>query len=174
MPQKRKGSGMLAPTIVMGLLAIILIGIAYQKGGGQHLTGLKIASNMIIQLLSMLIFAFIIASMIQVLLPYDTVSRWVGAESGMRGILIGALAGGFSPGGPYVNLPIAIGLMRAGAGVGTIVAFLTGWSLWAVARLPMELGILGWKLTLIRIASTLIFPPIAGIIAQTLFGGYKI
>jgi len=62
------------------------------------------------------------------------------------------------------------GLLRSGAGIGTMVAFLTGWSLWAVSRLPMEVGILGWKLTLIRLASTFFFPPIAGWIAQTLFG----
>jgi hypothetical protein len=50
-----------------------------------------------------------------------------------------------------------------------MVAFLTGWSLWAVARIPMEVGILGWKLTLARVASTLVFPPIAGLIASVLF-----
>jgi hypothetical protein len=53
--------------------------------------------------------------------------------------------------------------------MGTMVAFLTGWSLWAVSRLPMEVGILGWRLTIIRLASTLLFPPLAGLIAQTLF-----
>ncbi|MDZ7262573.1 MAG: permease, partial [candidate division KSB1 bacterium] len=99
---------------------------------------------------------------------------WVGAESGLRGILIGTVAGGLSPGGPYVNLPVVAGFLRAGAGVGTMVAFLTGWSLWAVSRLPMEIGILGWKFTLIRIASTFFFPPIAGWIAQILFVNAKL
>ena len=93
----------------------------------------------------------------------------MGAESGLRGILIGSIAGGLAPGGPYVSLPVVAGLLRAGAGVGTMVAFLSAWSLWAVARLPMEVGILGWKFTLIRLASTFFFPPVAGFIAQTLF-----
>jgi len=106
-----------------------------------------------------------------VFLPQDLLSRWVGVESGKRGILIGTLAGGLTPGGPYVSLPVVAGLLRAGASVGIMVAFLTAWSLWAVSRLPMEVGILGWKFTLIRIASTFFFPPIAGLIAQTLFGG---
>jgi uncharacterized membrane protein YraQ (UPF0718 family) len=100
-------------------------------------------------------------------------SRWVGQESGLRGILIGTLAGGIAPGGPYVSLPLAAGLLRSGASIGTMVAFLTGWSLWAVSRLPMEVGILGWKLTFIRLACTFFFPPIAGIIAQLLFSGTK-
>lgn len=164
---------MLIPTIIMGALAVILLFMGYSKGQGQHISGMKLALNMTVQILPMLVFAFIIAGMTQILLPQELLSKWVGAESGLRGILIGTVAGGLSPGGPFVSLPIAAGLLRSGASVGTMVAFLTGWSLWAVGRLPMEVGILGWKLTLIRIASTFFFPPIAGLVAQTFFGGGK-
>lgn len=170
---KRRKAGMLIPTIVMGLLAACVFAIGYAKGGGQHIAGAKLAAEMMLGILPLLIFAFIIAGMVQVLIPQQILSKWVGAESGMRGIFIGTVAGGFSPGGPYVSLPIAAGLLRSGASVGTIVAFLTGWSLWAVSRLPMEVGILGWKLTLVRIASTFLFPPIAGLIAEAFFSGIK-
>jgi len=155
----------------MGVLAIVLVFIAYNKGGGEHILGLKSAGSMLLQIAPLLIFAFIIAGIVQVLLPVELISKWVGMESGLRGILIGTVVGGFAPGGPYVSLPIAAGLLRVGASVGTMVAFLTSWSLWAVSRLPMELGIMGWKFTLIRIACTFFFPPIAGIIANRLFSG---
>ena len=164
---------MLIPTIIMGVLAITLLIVGYYKGQGQHISGLKSSLNMTVEILPLLFFAFIVAGMIQVLLPHEMISKWVGVESGMRGILLGTVAGGFSPGGPFVSLPIAVGLLRSGASIGTMVAFLTGWSLWAIARLPMEVGILGWKLTLIRVASTFFFPPIAGLIAQTFFAGAK-
>jgi uncharacterized membrane protein YraQ (UPF0718 family) len=173
MGKKRRNSRMLIPTIIMGGLAIILLFIGYHRGQGEHITGLTSALNMIVQIVPLLVFAFIMAGMVQVLLPRELLSKWVGAESGIRGILIGTVAGGLSPGGPYVSLPVVAGLLRSGASVGTMVAFLTGWSLWAVSRLPMEVGILGWKFTAIRIASTFFFPPIAGLLAQTLFGGGK-
>ena len=164
---------MLIPTIVMALIAVILVVIGYSKGEGQHVTGLKSALKMTIDILPLLIFAFIVAGMIKVLLPQELMSRWVGKESGFRGILIGTVAGGLMPGGPYVSLPLAAGMLRAGAGLGTMVAFLTAWSLWAVSRMPMELGILGWKFTLVRLACTFFFPPIAGLLAQTFFSGFK-
>ena len=164
---------MLIPTIIMAVLAIVLFIAGYNKGHGEHITGLKTAMNMTLEILPLLICAFIIAGMIQVLLPHETISKWIGAESGIKGILFGTVAGALSPGGPYVSLPIVAGLLRSGAGVGTMVAFLTGWSLWAVSRLPMEVGILGWKFTLIRIACTFFFPPIAGWIAHSLFGGLR-
>ena len=168
MDKKGRGSGMLVPTIIMGALALIFFLIAYYKGEGQHIIGMRSALRMTVQILPLLIFAFIVAGMVQVLVPREILSEWVGAESGMRGILIGTVTGALAPGGPYVSLPVAAGLLQAGAGVGTMVAFLTGWSLWAVSRLPMEVGIMGWKFTLIRIASTFFFPPIAGLIAQVI------
>jgi len=164
---------MLISTIVMGVFAIILLILGYYKGQGQHISGLKSALDMTVEILPLLILALIVAGMIRVLLPHELVSKWVGVESGMRGIIIGTVAGGLTPGGPFVSLPIVAGLLRTGASVGTMVAFLTGWSLLAVTRLPMEVGILGWKFTIIRFASTFLFPPIAGLIAQTLFAGAK-
>ena len=165
---------MLIPTIIMGILALVLIFIGYNRGQGEHIVGLKSASIMIIQILPLLLFAFIVAGMVQILLPRELLSKWIGAESGIRGILVGSIAGGLAPGGPYVSLPIVAGLLKSGASIGTMVAFLTGWSLWAVGRLPMEVGILGWKFTLIRIASVLIFPPIAGLIAHFFFSNAKL
>jgi len=155
----------------MGVIAIALLIIGYQKGGGEHILGLKSAGNILLQIIPLLIFAFIIAGMIQVLVPTEMISRWVGAESGFRGILIGTAIGGLTPGGPFVTLPIAAGLLRTGASIGTLVAFMTAWSLLAFTRLPLEIGLLGWKFTLIRLACTFFFPPIAGLIANKLFSG---
>ena len=165
---------MLIPTIIMGVIAIVLFFIAYQRGGGEHILGLKSTGNMLIEIIPLLIFAFIIAGMIQVLIPYEMISKWIGTESGFRGILIGTVAGGLMPGGPYVSLPVAAGLLRSGASIGTMVAFLTGWSLWAVSRLPMEVGLMGWKFTLVRLACTFFFPPIAGLIANRLFSNVSL
>ncbi len=164
---------MLTATIIMGVLAATLVVIGYSRGEGQHISGLRSGLNMIIGILPLLAFAFTIAGMVQVLLPQETVSRWVGVESGMRGILIGSIAGGFTPGGPYVSLPIVAGLIKTGASVGVVVAYITGWSLLAVGRLPMEVALLGWRFTVVRLVSTMIFPPIAGLIAQTFFAGFK-
>ncbi len=173
MGKKRRASSMLIPTIVMAFFAIILLYVGYSKGEDQHIIGLKYALRLTAQILPLLIFALIMAGMIQALLPRELISKWIGEESGLRGILIGTLAGGITPGGPYVSLPIAAGFLRAGAGIGTMVAFVTAWSLWGVSRLPMDIGILGWKFTVARLACTFFFPPIAGLLAQLFFSGFK-
>ena len=97
------------------------------------------------------------------------VAKWVGAESGFRGLIIGTVAGGITPGGPMVSMPIAAGLLQSGAGIGTMVAFMTGWSLWAFSRIPLEIGLMGWKFTAIRLVCTFLFPIIAGLLANLFF-----
>ena len=165
-------NSMLIPTAIMALLAMVLLFTGYQRGDGSHMTGLKHAVNTTLYILPLILCAFIVAGMVQALLPAEAVSKWVGAESGMRGIVIGTVAGALSPGGPYVSFPIAAGMLKAGAGAGTLVAYLTGWSLLAVVRLPMEVGILGWRLTLARFICTFFFAPIAGLLAHMLFSGF--
>jgi len=72
---------MLVPIIIMGVIAIVLLFIGYQRGGGEHILGLKSTANMLIQIVPLLIFAFVIAGMIQVLIPHEMITRW-----GRRGI----------------------------------------------------------------------------------------
>ena len=165
---------MLIPTIIMAVIALALLIIGYQRGGGEHLLGLKSGGILLAPILPLLIFAFIIAGMIPVLVPTEVISKWIGAESGIRGILIGTVVGAVMPGGPFVSLPIAAGLLRVGASVGTMVALLAAWSLWAVSRLPLDIAILGWQFTLIRLACTFFFPPIAGLIANALFPNFRL
>jgi uncharacterized membrane protein YraQ (UPF0718 family) len=115
---------MLQTTIVIGVLAVILLLVGYFKGKGQHIAGLKQSLDMTVEILPMLALSFIVAGMAQVLIPRDIMAKWVGPESGFKGIMMGSLAGAISPGGPYVNFPIVAGFLKAGAGVATMVAFM--------------------------------------------------
>lgn len=163
---------MLVTTIILGVISLIVSYIAYSRG--VHLKGLIVAKNLTLQVLPLLVFAFILAGMLQVLIPTELISRWIGAESGLKGIIIGSLAGGLLPGGPYVSLPIVAGLAKVGASIPVLVSIITGWSLLAVMRLPIEIGILGPRLTLIRLASVLLLAPLAGLIATLIVRLFKI
>lgn len=158
-------------TIVMAALAAGLLIVGYVRGEGAHVEGLKAGLGMLGGMLPMLFMAMIVAGMVQVLMPHDLISNWIGQGSGLKGIFIGSVAGAMVPGGPFVSMPIAAGFMGAGAGLGTMVAFMTGWSVWALARLPLEFGVMGWKFTTVRLACSLILPPLAGLTAHLFFSG---
>lgn len=174
MNKKGRFGTMLVPTIIMGILALAVLAYGYWRGDNLHIQGLKVAGNLLLTILPLLVFAFIIAGMLPLLIPKETISGWVGAESGWRGILLGTAVGCLMPGGPYVSLPLAAGLLRVGASAGTMVALLTAWSLTGVFRLPLEIGIMGWKFTVIRLVCTFFFAPVAGMLAEWLFKDVKV
>ena len=160
---------MLPATIVMIVLALALLGFAYAHG--VHAEGLRSALRTFLSILPLLLAVFTIAGLVEVLVPKEKVAVLLGDQAGFRGILLGCFAGAVTPGGPYVSFPLVATIYHAGAGIGTVVAFVTSWSLWAVTRLPLEIGIVGPRVTLVRVLSTLIFPPVAGLIARSLFSG---
>ncbi len=164
-----KGSSIFIQTGVMAMIAIIMVAIGYYRGEGQHIEGVKSGVSMALYILPLILFAFIISGMAQTLVPKEWVVEWMGRGSNMRGLLVGTLAGALTPGGPFVCFPIALTLMKAGASVGPLVAYISGWLMLAVFRIPLEVGILGWKLSAIRYVCVLFVPPVAGFLAQAMF-----
>ena len=162
---------MLTPTLIMGGVAGALVLAGYYQGNNLHITGLQISAKMIVQMMPLLLLALVIAGMSQVFAAQqeEFITKWLGPESGLRGIMLASVAGTLTPGGPVVTVPLLAGLLRSGSSIGVAVAYLTGWGAWSLARLPLEVAILGWKFTLIRVASVCLLPPIAGLIAQTFF-----
>jgi len=154
---------------IMLAIAVILLVVAYLQGDNLHFLGLKTGAKMLGQVMPLLIIAFIIAGLIQVLIPKEFIIKWLGKEAGFKGILFGTLAGGLTPGGPFVCFPIIASIYKSGAGIGTVVAYITAWSLVSMARLPYEISLISPKFAAIRLACTFFFPPIAGLIAWLLF-----
>jgi len=109
---------------------------------------------------------FILTGFVQVLLPRELVANWLSADSGWRGLGIAWVAGALTPGGGPIGLPLAAALFRSGAGLGVVVTYLTSMSLLSFIRIPMEVAIYGGKLTALRVAASVLAPPLVGLLAQ--------
>lgn len=123
----------------------------------------------------MIIAAFLISSMLVLILPKELIQTWLGKESGLRGISIGTLLGALTPGGPFLTFPILVGFWKAGTGIGTIIAYLTSWSLLGVNRILIwELPFFGPKFVIVRIGISLLVPIILGFLGQWVFDWLKL
>ena len=159
---------------ILGMIALgltILLGV--KQGFSGILDGLVIGGKILWSVVPLLIAAFLVAGLTQVLVTEEFVRSWLGEATGWKGIWLACLAGALMPGGPYVYYPIAAVLLHNGAGLGALVAFVAAKNLWSVSRLPLEVALLGPKLTLVRFLGTLVIPPLIGALAQTLFGRYQ-
>ena len=159
-------------TLVILLLAAAGLAMqAWRQGGSPGLAaGLRAGALSLVGVLPLLFFAFLLAGLTQALVSERAIRRWLGRESGWRGVLLGCLAGALIPGGPYVYYPLAGALLRSGAGVGVLIAFVSAKNLWSVARLPLEFALLGPQITAIRFGLTLLVPPLLGVAAEHWLG----
>src|SRR5205085_710449 len=82
-------------------------GAARGDGRERFLEILKSDVGLFIDIMPKVLAACLIAAFVAVLMPRETVLRWVGAESGLLGVLIATLAGVICPGGPITIYPVA-------------------------------------------------------------------
>ncbi|MDP6129913.1 MAG: permease, partial [Dehalococcoidia bacterium] len=80
-----------------------------------------------LRLLPLLVAAFLIAGLVEVLVPREWITGWLGQEAGHKGILVASALGTVSPVGLCVSFPIAASIYRAGAGMGSMVAYVSAW-----------------------------------------------
>jgi uncharacterized membrane protein YraQ (UPF0718 family) len=158
-----------AAAVLLLALVGLLAAATYARGGTSLvLDGLRAGGRSMAGLLPLLLVVFLLAGFAEVLLPKELVATWLSDSSGPRGLVVALIAGALTPGGGPVGLPLAATLLRAGAGVGVLVTYLTSMSLLSFVRVPLEVGVYGARLTLLRLASSVLLPLLAGGLAQLL------
>jgi len=158
---------------LLTVVICVLAGLAYARGGWSDvLAGFSSGFAILGRESLLLVAAFLTAGLLQALVKKDLITRWLGRESGLKGILLACLGGGLIPGGPYAYYPIAGALLSSGAGLGVLVAFVSAKNLWSISRLPYEFAILGGTITVRRYLVTFLIPPLLGMLVEWLFGSH--
>jgi len=155
-------------TATIGVVVSAAAGFVYLRDGqARFLEILKTDFSLFIDMQPKVLAACLIAALVAVLLPREQMSRWVGAESGFLGLLIGTFAGVILPGGPITIFPVAGAFLAVGADVGVAIAFITSWTLLGYSRaLVWELPIFGLDFMIWRSIVAIPLPIIAGILGR--------
>lgn len=145
-----------------------LCALAWWRGGPELLReGLAGGGGLLLRFAAIIAISFLAAGLAEVLVPHEWVRESLGRDSGLRGLLIASAAGVVTPAGPFVSMPIAAVMIRSGAAIGPVVAFLTGWSVLALHRtVAWEIPILGVRFALLRWGVSLLLPLVAGALAS--------
>lgn len=156
---------MIGVVVLWGLLAA-LVAVALRRGDAALERGAVRAVEQLGRLLPRMIFALIASGFIAKLIPAAYISRFLGEEAGVTGVLIGAAAGLIIPAGPVIAFSIAAVFARADASFPALVAFITSWSLFAMHRIVIyEIPLLGPSFLRMRLISVSALPLVAGAVA---------
>ena len=156
--------------VLLGLVlaTLALAAAAWWRGGPELVrTGFGAGTDMLLRFGLLIVVSFWAAGLAQAVLPEHLIPRVLGPESGLRGILLATAGGVLTPSGPFVAIPIAAAMGRAGASHAALVAYVSAWGLLALHRLvAWEIPILGPRLALLRWGVSLALPVLAGLIAR--------
>ena len=159
-------------TIILYGGAVVLGGIALARRDDSFRLGLVRAVQRAVIILPRMIFALIAASFIVELIPHETIVAYLGAEAGLKGVLIGSLTGLIVPSGGSVAFAVAATFALEGASAPALVSFLTSWSVFAAHRVVIfEFPLLGAGFVRLRLLSVIPLPLIAGAIAMLVSSG---
>jgi uncharacterized membrane protein YraQ (UPF0718 family) len=140
-------------------------------------TSIVLGTTSLIRISLLLLSGVFLGSLVGTFLPRDIIARFLGQESGINGILLGALFGAGMPGGPYVLFPIVAALYASGATIPPMIAMIFAWQNIALTRIPSELAFLSgvegqriiWLRVLLGLPVPIVMGLLAGIAASTVF-----
>ena len=116
--------------------------------------GISIFNNVksiFFQMLGVLPPVMIILSLMDVWVPREYFLKYMGEESGIKGILIAFLISFFAAGPMYAAFPFTSVLLKKGVKFSNIIIFLNAWCVTKASTLLFELTALGYKFTLARL-----------------------
>jgi uncharacterized membrane protein YraQ (UPF0718 family) len=116
------------------------------------------------------VIGYLIAALIREYVPLATMTRLF-ARRGVRPLLTSAGIGALLPMCSCTVIPLAVGLVRAGAARGTILPFLVTAPVLSPVAIVLALSLLGPTMTLLYVGTCVIGALVLGIIGQRLLRG---
>ena len=99
---------------------------------------------------------FILLGLLDVWVPRETMVRFMGDKSGLKGAILAIVLGSAAAGPLYAAFPVAAVFMKKGAKFMNVLLFIGAWSTTKVPMLLFELSSMGAQFMLTRLALSLV------------------
>ncbi|MBN1147977.1 MAG: permease [Anaerolineales bacterium] len=120
-----------------------------------------------VEMVVILIPVAVLMGLFEVWVPKQLIGKYLGRESGWKGIFLAFLFGNAPTGPLYVAFPISAMLLKKGASPLNLVVFLNTWAAIKIPQLLVETKFLGPSFMLVRLALTVPAAIIMGWLLQT-------
>lgn len=121
----------------------------------QPVIGIKALQNSTFQLRQMFFVIppiFLLLGLLDVWVPKTTMVKYMGEGSGIKGILLAFFIGSAAAGPLYGAFPVAAVFMKKGIKFSNLLIFIGAWSTTKIPMFLFEMGSLGVKFALTRLA----------------------
>jgi len=139
------------------VIAFGALGVLALRDRVKAKQAVKIAVKSFFGILPILLAIIGLIGLLLGVVPPEVISRYLGQEAGWWATLTAFVLGSVLYISSLVSIPLAASLLRAGASVTTIAAFITGLMMVNTLTLPLEIKHLGKKMALSRNLLSLLF-----------------
>lgn len=130
-------------------LSISIIIFLFNKELG--LKSIVIASYSLKEMLIVVPPIFILLGLLDVWIPKETMIKYMGDKSGIKGILLSIVIGSAAAGPLYGAFPVAAVFMKKGVKFSNVLIFIGAWSTTKIPMFLFEIASLGTKFATIRL-----------------------
>ena len=136
--------------LVVNGIAIAGVIAAFYRDRAKAVRSLKTAAVSFIKILPMTLIIVLFIGLLLGFVPPDQISRFVGEQSGISGVLLVGAVGALMHIPALLSFPLAASLLESGATVTAVAAFITTLTMIGTITLPLEIHTLGKRLALLR------------------------
>lgn len=133
--------------IIVSVIIGILTVFNYQLG----MKALSITAYSFKEMLLVIPPVFILLGLLDIWVPRETMIKYMGEGSGLKGIVLSILIGSAAAGPLYGAFPIAAVFMKKGVKFSNILIFIGAWSTTKIPMLLFEITSLGVKFAITRL-----------------------
>lgn len=135
---------------ILYIVVIVWLIISFIKDKSKTKIALKKAWKSFENILPSVLAVLFLIGLILSVLDENTISRLLGEESGVLGMVIAAIIGSITLIPGFVAFPLAASLLQAGAGYAQIAMFISALMMVGIATLPLESKYFGKKIAIKR------------------------
>ncbi|MGV8906214.1 MAG: permease [Acetobacterium sp.] len=143
----------------------VMLGL-YLYNNSMGIAAMNISLSNFQQMLLLVPPIFVLMGLMEVWVPKETLTKYMGKGSGIKGLLIAFVLGTAAAGPLYVAFPIGVMLLKKGARLSNVIFFLGVWSTTKLPVLLFEVASIGLKFTLIHIGVSLPLYYLSGILIE--------
>jgi len=155
----------------MLILSIFTVGcllISFLIDSRKTLNGVRKGLKMFINLFPALLLMLSLVSVALFLIPEETLIKYMGEGSGLKGWLTSAMLGSIALIPGFIAYPLCGILVKSGVAYSTIAVFITTLMMVGILTMPIEVRFFGWKTTVIRNILSFIGAIVIGLIMMLL------
>lgn len=151
-------------TYLLYALAVAGLAVSFFKDRQKTKMALKKAWKAFENILPQFLAILVIIGVAFAILTPETITKLLGANSGLWGVLAASLVGSITLIPGFVAFPLAAALLKSGAGYMQITAFVSTLMMVGIVTMPLEIKTFGKRATLVRNISAYAFSLIAALV----------